>query len=452
MLQPTEAADTPDVSPPVPPAVAIRPTRWGVIWLLTLTLFSALTVGGLLSPLQEAVKAELHLRDLDIGLLAGGATAIPIALLSLPIAWLVDHSTRTRLLVILASFWAVGTIATAFAPNFTGLFVARLIAGIGAGTAFPVLISLLADVCMPDRRGRSMLLVSIGAWAGAAASFAIGGSLFGYLTAHPGSGLLGLTPWREVHLLVGVGAALAVIPLVFIKEPPRYEVEQTSVSLRLAMEAFWRRRKFLGPLLLGQLTGGMAEGAAAIWMGSLLIRQYNQAPGSFGGWVGAVILGSGIVGSIIGGFAADAAGKLKMRGAILLPAAIATGLTIPAGAFSIMPTVQGFAWVLFALLVGGTIVNLVSSAAIAVLIPNEDRAVTLAGMKIAGTMVGAGVAPPLVVWLSTFSTGQWGLGEAVAVMGVVTGAISLAGFWIAMRNAPQEVALDPNAKMIPAGA
>ncbi|NWM24921.1 MFS transporter, partial [Escherichia coli] len=91
------------------------------------------------------------------------------------------------LLIILASFWAIGTIGTAFAPNFAGLFAARLIAGIGAGTAFPVLISLLADVCMPDRRGRSMLLVSIGAWAGAAAAFAIGGSLFGYLTSHPGA-------------------------------------------------------------------------------------------------------------------------------------------------------------------------------------------------------------------------------------------------------------------------
>lgn len=429
-----------------------RPTRWGVIWLLTLTIFSALTVGGILSPLQEAVKAELHLTDMDIGLLVGTATAIPIALLSLPIAYLVDHGTRTRLLIILASLWAIGTIGTAFVTNLTTLFIVRLVAGIGAGTGFPVLISLLADVCMPDRRGRTMLLVSIGAWAGAAAAFAIGGTLFGYLTAHAGSGLLGLSPWRETHLIVGIGSALAVLPLFLIKEPPRYEVEQTSVKIGAAMNALWRRRNFLGPLLIGQLTGGMADGAAALWMGSLLVRQYHQSPGAFGGWVGGVILGSGIIGSVIGGFAADAAGKLRMRGGILLPATLIHVITIPAAAYSIMPTVGGFAWVLFALLLGGVVTNLVTTAAIAVLIPNEDRAVTLAGMKIASTLVGAGLAPPLVIWIASGSSGDWGLGWGVAVMGAVTGVISLAGFWIAMRNAPQEVALDPDARTIPAAA
>ncbi|MDF7776122.1 MFS transporter [Sphingomonas sp. AOB5] len=444
MLQTTEAG-----TPPAP-ATAFRPTKWSVIWLLTLTIFSALTVGGLAAPLLESIKADLKLSDWDLGLLAGMATLIPTAVLSIPIAWMVDHSTRTRLLIVLASCWAVGTIGTAFATDFTTFFLARLIAGIGGGCAFPVLVSILADVCMPERRGRSMLLVSIGAWGGVAAAFAIGGTLFGYLSKNPGSGLLGMTAWREVHLLVGIGAALLVLPLFMLKEPPRYEVERASVSIRDAMQALWLRKGFLGPLMFAQLTGGLAEGAAAIWMGAVLVRQYGQSPGDFGAWVGLVILGSGIVGSIIGGFAADAGTKLKMRGGILLPALIATALTIPAGAFSIMPTVTGFAWVLFALLTGGTIINLVCSASIAVLIPNEERAITLAGMKIVNTFVVAGVAPPLIGWIASYNSGPRGLGEAIAVLGVVTGFISLIGFWFAMRGAPEPVARDPDAKMIPA--
>lgn len=439
------SSTTADILAPQPGA--FRKTKWSIIWLLTLSLFSALTVGGLLAPLQEAVKADLGMTDLQLGMMAGMASAVPIALLSLPLAWMVDHGTRTRLLVILATLWAVGTIGAAFAQDFYSLFLVRLVAGIGGGCVFPVLISILADVCMPDRRGRSMLLVSIGAWGGAAAAFAIGGALFGYLESHPAFGFAGMAPWRETHLIVGIGAALLVLPLFFIKEPTRYEVETTSTDLREVARAFWRRRSFLGPLFLGQLTGGMAEGAAALWIGSLMARQFGLTPGQFGPLAGMIILGSGVVGSVIGGFAADAGNKLKLRGGILLPALIATALTIPAGAYSIMPTVAGFCWVLFALLVGGTIVNLVTSAAIAVLIPNEERAMCLAGQKIVGTIFGGLLMLPLIGWMTTAFDGPKGLGLAVAIVGVATGVISTIGFWLAMVNAPR-----PFADPVPAAA
>jgi predicted MFS family arabinose efflux permease len=431
------SADGTEILAPTPGI--FRKTKWSVIWLLTLTLFSALTVGGLLAPLQEAAKADLGMNDMQLGLIIGTATAVPVAILSLPIAWMVDHGTRVKLLIVLTSLWALGTIATAFVPNFYGLFAARLVAGIGAGTAFPVVVSILADVCMPQKRGRSMLLISIGAWAGAAAAFAIGGSLFGYLEAHPTAFVAGMAPWRETHLIVGIAAALLVLPLFLMKEPERHEVEQTSVALKPALQAFWKRRKFLGPLFVGNFAGSLAEAAAALWIGSVLIRQYHQTPGQFGGWVGLVILGSGVIGSIIGGFTADAGHKLKMRGGILLPALIATAFSIPASAYAIMPTVTGFAWVLFILLVGGTIVNLVNSAAIAVLIPNEERALSLAALKIVSTVVSGLVVPPVIIWMTTVMHGPTGIGRALTWLGVITGFMSLIGYWFAMRNAPIEV-------------
>jgi hypothetical protein len=129
-----------------------------------------------------------------------------------------------------------------------------------------------------------------------------------------------------------------------------------------------------------------------------------------------------------------------MRGGILLPALIATAVTIPAGAYPIMPTVGGFAWVLFALLIGGTIVNLVNSAAIAVLIPNEERATSLAALKMASTFVTFLVMPPVIAWTSTLFTGPTALGQALTWLGVLTGIVSLIGYWLAMVNAPPPVA------------
>lgn len=428
------AAETP------PPTSAFRKTKWSVVWLLTLTIFSALTVGGLLAPIQEAVKIDLGLSDFQLAMIVGSATAIPAAVLSLPIAWMVDHHTRVRLLIILASFWAIGTIGTAFAQDFYGLFAARLVSGIGAATAFPVLVSILADVCMPERRGRSMLLISIGAWAGVAAAFAIGGTLFGWLEANPSAFVAGMPPWREAHLLVGIGAAILVLPLFLIREPVRHEVEQASPGFKQAAKAFWKRRAFLGWLYVGNFAGGFAEGAAALWLGSVLVRQYGQSPGEFGGWVGLVILGSGILGSIIGGFTADISQKLKMRGAILLPALIATAFSIPASAYPIMPNVTLFAWVLFALLLGGVIINLVNSAAIAVLLPNEERATSLAALAIIAKIVGGPVTAGVIAWMTLLFKGPMGLGVTLTWLGVITGVISLVGYWLAMRYAPQPAA------------
>lgn len=449
MLQRIEPAESPV---PMPPPSAVRPTHWGMILMLTLTMFITLTVGGLASPLLEPIKTELGMTDLQIGLLSGLASLVPTLLLSLPIAYLVDHGTRVRILAVLAAIWASGTIGMAFVDDFTTLFIAKLVSGIGGATAGPVLISLMADVTAPEKRGRSMLLISVGAWAGIAAAFAVGGSLFGYFNQNPGSGLLGLSAWREVHLLAGLFALVAGLPYFIFKEPARYEVERTDPSARESLATLWRRRSFLGPMLVAQLTGGLAEGAAAIWMGAILVRQYGLSPGDFGVWVGGIIVASGLLGSIIGGFTSDAARKLKMRGGVLLPAFIATAVTVPAGAFSIMPTASGFGWMLFALLTGGSMVTLVCSSAISLLIPNEDRALTLAGMGMVSKLAMAGIAPAAIGWVASNSDGTFGLGQSIAILGVVTGAMSTVGFWYAMRNAPIEVARDPDAKMIPASA
>lgn len=427
-----------DAVPPAP--TAFRKTKWSVVWLLTLTIFSAITVGGLMAPIQEAVKADLGLNDFQLAMVIGSATAIPAAILSLPIAWLVDHYTRVRLLIILASFWAVGTIGTAFVQDFYGLFLARLVSGIGGATAFPVLISILADVCMPQRRGRAMLLISIGAWGGAAAAFAIGGTLFGWLEANPTALTAGMAPWREAHLLVGVAAALLVLPLFLIREPVRHEVEQENPSLKVALAAFWKRRWFLGWLYVGNFAGFFAEGAAALWIGSVLVRQYGQSPGEFGGWVGLVILLSGIVGSVLGGVFADLSQKLKIRGAILLPAVIATAVSIPASVYPIMPTVTLFAVVLFVLLLGGVVVNLVNSAAIAVLLPNEERATSLAALAIINKIVGGPITAAVIAWMTTLFAGPMGLGVTLTWLGLITGVISLIGYMFAMRCAPPPAA------------
>ena len=108
-----------------------------------------------------------------------------------------------------------------------------------------------------------------------------------------------------------------------------------------------------------------------------------------------------------------------------------------------MPSVTLFAWCLFALLLGGVVVNLVNSAAIAVLLPNEERATSLAALAVIAKIIGGPVTAAVVAWMTLLFKGPTGLGLTLTWLGVVTGVISLIGYVFAMRYAPSPAAETP---------
>ena len=107
--------------------------------------------------MQEAAKLNLKLSDFDISLVQGLATGAPVALASIPLAWVIDHGNRMRLLICsILAICIAGTVWTAFAGGLPSLFIARMLSALGATCAIAVVISLTADICAPDkRRGRA---------------------------------------------------------------------------------------------------------------------------------------------------------------------------------------------------------------------------------------------------------------------------------------------------------
>jgi len=91
-------------------------------------------------------------------------------------------------------------------------------------------------------------------------------------------------------------------------------------------------------------------------------------------------------------------------------------------------------------LLSGTVISLVASTAVAVLIPNEERGACMAAFGIVNSIVGLSLAPTLVTLGSAALGGEQFLGEALAITGVVTGLLSVAGYVFAMINAPVTVA------------
>lgn len=426
------AADIAIPAAPVQPPIARA--AWLGILLLALTLVSGTAIRTLFSPLQELAKAELGLTDIQIGLVQGLAASLPIAILSIPLGWLVDHSNRVRILIGLTAIWTIGALLTGFAQEFWLLFLGRMLAGLGSVCSVAVAISLAADLCLPEKRGRSLLFLSMGNVFGAAVAFALGGVIVGALAKT--DLIAGLSPWRETSLIFGLGSALLLLPLFALREPARMEVGVAGTALGPALKELWGLRAFLAPLFIGQIGVVMADTAATVWAAPVLMRSYGQSPEQFAGWMGASILFCGFVGSIIGGLAADAGHKSSRRGGVLLGAVVAGAISIPAALFPIVPGVPGFAITLTVLLLAGTVAGLVTSTAVAVLVPNELRGVCLGVFIVISSIVGLGLAPLIVTFGSELMGGEAQLPLALGLTGLVASAASFLGFAQAMRRAP----------------
>lgn len=417
-----------------------RPFARALASLIVLALVMAIgfTVMGSFSTVQEGAKADLSLDDLELSLIQGVGAAVPLVLLSIPIGVLVDRTNRVRLLVSLAGVWTLGTLLTAFATGGPMLFAARMLTGIGTTGALTAALSLGADLCAPAKRGRAMLIINIGKMVGAAAAFALTGALFGWFGGGGApSWSASLAPWRAAHLALAAIGAVLILPLLFLREPARHEVVAgPGAPYRVLAAELWDRRRFLVPLFIGQSGVVMADTAAGIWAAPVLTRDYGLTPDAFGGWMGLLVLGTGLAGSILGGFAADWGQAGGRRGGVLIGAAIAAVLGVPAALFPLMPTVPLFAAALGVLVFCGTVTGLITSVALTVLIPNELRGLCIGALIAVAGLVGYGAAPTLVAAVSSLLGGERHLGQALAIVGVIVSIVSVWGFLLAMRRSP----------------
>lgn len=413
-----------------------EPSVAWTLLLLAVAVASGSTIQSAFSPFAEITKTDMGLSDLQLSYLQGLAIAVPAILVSIPLGWLVDHKTRRWLLVGMSAVWTVGQLMTVWASDFNTMMLARMIASLGGTCVLPIVISMAADLCRPETRGRSLLLLSIGKYVGTALAFGAGGALFGWLAAHPEPLFADLSVWRQAHLLVALASLALTVLFLVVREPARREVALKGAGLRQSAAALWSRRAFLVPLFIGQISVIMADNAALTWTAPVLSRNFGLTPEQFAGWVGGLVLAAGVVGSILGGIAADVGHRWKPGKGLLLGAVIASAIGVPCALFPLAPTVPMFALLLGVLLLAGTATGLLTATAIAVLVPNEFRGLCLGAFIMFGVLFGFGVAPTIVTLGSAALGGESQLGLSLAIVGGVSGVVALGAFILAMFRAP----------------
>jgi MFS family permease len=284
----------------------------------------------ILPGVQELVKKEFGVSDSQIGSIT--FWFFLTYMISAPFTgWLGDHLPRKPLLIICAVAISATNILTGTVHVFNSLLFRHAILGIGEASLGIYAPALLSDFYPEEQRNRILTIFYVAIPVGAAIGVLMGetvGARFG---------------WRMPFYVSAVpGLIIALLILIFLKEPPRgaSEIhaetppvaaghksfgETVAESLRMIGGLATNARYMYATLGMAMVTFSL--GGISAWMPSFLERK-GFSPDSVGTIFGAIIAGGGLGGTAIGGWLAQRWLRTNHR-ALYLVSAWSAALTVP---------------------------------------------------------------------------------------------------------------------------
>jgi len=388
------------------PARAQAPaTRWRPYQIYIVALLLLVTVCNyldriILGVLQEPIKRELSLSDAQLGLLSGPAFAIFYSVAGIPIARLAERVNRARLLAFVVAFWSAMTAFCGMSVSYVQLLLSRVGVGMGEGGCIPISHSLLAENFSMRQRGVVMSVVST-----APSLATILAPIIGGLVAQQHG-------WRVAFLAVGLpGVLLAVLVWLTLREPrTQGQAEKAEVEER-PKRSFVSDLKWLiaNPAFVWVFVGGafigLAYNATTVFTVSFMIRSHGLTLAQAGGVLGLSGM-VGLIGTFIGGFAADRFADERGRSYVLVPA---VGAVLTCIFYVLAFTQSSWAIGMPFLLASSVAYNLKNGpmyAAVQNIVPNTMRATGAAVFMFGATVLGAMVGPVLAGGISDVVSSQ----------------------------------------------
>jgi MFS family permease len=379
--------------------------------------------------LGQSIKTELHLSDLQLGMLSGTAFGIFYSLLGLPLARLADRINRVWIITAAMTAWSIFTSSCALAQNYIQLFLLRLGVGIGEAGGTPPSQSLISDYFPAARRGTAMAVFNMGVPAGSFLGFLLGGYLNDFAT------------WRTALLVAGLpGLLLAPILFKCIPEPVRGAADgralaasAPSPSARTAVRALLARRSYVA-LILGGTFGIFIIYVTNTWLPPLFIRLHGMTAKEVGTWMALCIGGGGAIGTLGGGLLADLLRRRFERAEIWM-LMVSTALTAPAVWLTVTAESEAarFGW-MFVLYTLGYVWIGPTSAMVQRVAPVPTRALATGIQLFIANITALAFGPPLVglasdmlVPMAGAHSLQWALMGAAVVAFCGTVAYGIAG-------------------------
>ena len=278
------------------------------------------------------MKAYLHVSDSQIGWLYG-IFAVFYAVAGVPIAWLADRSSRTRLIGIGVLIWSVVTMLCGLARSFGQVALARIGVGVGESVLTPTANSLIGDLLPRNKVPFAVSVFMAGSVAGSGIAFIVGGVILS-LVQNSGAVTLPVVgivqPWQRVFLYCGCLGLILVPLFLLLREPARRHVSGTHTATVREVIAFYRGNRttlilhHLGFLFLSLMGFGFS-----FWSVSYFVRVHGMAAATAAQYFGCIYLVCGSFASVWTSILAERFSRAGRRDANITAAMIGGGLAIP---------------------------------------------------------------------------------------------------------------------------
>ncbi len=374
-----------------------RTYRYFVLGVLLVAYVFAFIDRQLMSILLEPIKAEFGVSDTAMGFLTGFAFALFYATLGVPVARLADNWSRRNVLAISMVVWSAATALCGLAASFWQLALYRFAVGIGEAGGTPPSHSLIASYFPVTERATAMGIFGTGSQIGILIGM-FGGAL---IATHMG--------WRWAFIVFGVpGVLIGALVALLIKEPAKPPPPQRS-SISADLGRLWRIPSFAIIAFAASLTA-IAGFGMGTWFPSFLIRVHGLSLTEAGLLLGIMGTTGALIGAVSGGVLCDRLAKKDLAWQLRLPAVGAGLSAVFLGIFLVYPeghlaqigefrvpaasTFQFLGAVVSAFWIGP------SSAAVQTLTPAHLRSQASAILLLLLNLIGFGIGPVLVGFLS----------------------------------------------------
>ena len=273
----------------------------GLTFLTGLNLFNYLD-RNVLPAVLTTLQKDLHLDDAQVGR-ANTMFMVGYFFTSPFFGYLGDRFPRKWLIAFGILFWSIGTTMTGFAVGLAALLAYRVLVGLGEASYATLAPAWLSDLFPPARRNNALTIFYV--------AIPVGSAL-GYLTGAASLHFSG--NWRAGFLWAGVPGLLLAVALLFLREPARGEADASKTGEPPPpcakpspgdVAKLFRIGDF-NLVLLGYTAYTFVLGGFQFWAPTFLFRVHGMAMERASLFFGGTLVLTGLVATLLGGFAATA--------------------------------------------------------------------------------------------------------------------------------------------------
>ncbi|WP_404476776.1 MFS transporter [Novosphingobium sp. BL-52-GroH] len=439
-----EAEEMPETSPDRTASSDLPSAGWRS-WLVAGLLAFCYTIAYLdrqvISLLIAPIQATLDIDDTQFGMLQGISFSLFYVAATLPLAWLADHTRRSRVMSGCVAAWSILTMMCGMAGTFWQMMLARI--GIAAGESglTPAALATLSDRFNRRQLATATSFYMLAPFIGGGFALSLGGAIYAWAeTIEPGSlPILGtMAAWQVVFLIVGALGLIPALLLLLIADRPaaaHSRQGERGPGLGAVFALFGRHWQIFVLYQLAMAAVMILLASYISWLPAAIMRSKGIDEAEIGRLFGPIYLVCGAAGTLSAGMLVSRLAKQDPAGTVLRVILVSLGLVWPLASGGLLTSsLYGELAMMGAALFLISSVTSLSSLTFQYITPRHLRAQAMAVMAMVAALLGTGLGPILSGYMSDHLTGfAHPLSAALAIIGFVAVPLAFAFMAIALR-------------------